>query len=291
MGLKGVDVASYQKSLTPSKMTTTDFIIVKFTQGVDYLNQYAAAQYGAARDAGKLLGAYHYAEGGNAVNEARYFIEKLGDRVGECILALDWEGVQNPTFGSGKDVTWCLTWLNEVYRLTGVRAFVYMSKSVCRRFKWARVAEYYPLWCAQYASNSRTDYQNSPWTDSYGWGAWSKDTIRQYSSRGNIAGYAANIDINMAYLTADEWRAMAKGSKTTTPKKTTFTCDDLPVLKRGSSGKAVMVVQSILGGLDIDGSYGPKTQNAVITFQSAHDLETDSVIGPDTWRELLLSIT
>ena len=138
-------------------------------------------------------------------------MRSLGSRVGECILALDWEGNQNSRFGSGQDVAWCKTFLDEVYRLTGVRALIYMSKSVCRRYNWSPVAQSYPLWCAQYKSNSTTGYQYSPWTDDKGFGAWDKDTIRQYSSHGRIAGYDSNIDIDLAYMSAEEWRAMAGG--------------------------------------------------------------------------------
>ena len=88
-GLDGADAASYQKDLKPALMTTTDFIITKFTQGVWYVNPYAEAQYAAAKAAGKLLGAYHYAEGGDAKKEAQYFVKRVGARIGECILCLD----------------------------------------------------------------------------------------------------------------------------------------------------------------------------------------------------------
>ena len=396
MGLNGVDVASYQSKLKPSAMTTTQFVIVKFTQGTWYVNPYAEAQYSAAKAAGKLLGAYHYAEGGSAKAEAQYFVKALGSRIGECILALDWEGMQNPTFGSGKDVTWCLTWLNEVYRLTGSRPLIYMSKSVCRKYDWSPVAKYYALWCAQYGSNGTTDYKNFPWTDSNGFGAWKSDTIRQYSSKGRITGYGANIDINKCYLTADQWRAMAKGASTKAPEapkqnpidvaisiadaevgyregannhtksyasvalykkagrwtQTPHRGDqiffggsghtgivtgvaggivntiegnkgdkvtrcsysksspsiigygrpkyeliggtipeseeyDMPQIQRGSKGKAVKILQIILGDLEVDGSFGPATQAATLAFQKKHGLTADGIVGPKTWRALL----
>ena len=211
--LNGVDIASYQSRISPAQLSTTDFVIVKFTQGTSYLNPHADRQYSTSKSAGKLLGAYHYAEGKDAKAEAQHFVRSLGSRVGECILALDWEGNQNRKFGSGQDVTWCKTFLDEVYRLTGVRAMIYMSKSVCRKYDWSPVAQNYPLWCAQYRSNSTTDYQFSPWTDDKGFGAWQADTIRQYSSHGRIAGYDANIDIDLAYMSADQWRAMAGGKR------------------------------------------------------------------------------
>ena len=209
--LNGVDIASYQSSINPAELTTTDFVIVKFTQGTTYLNPYADRQYSVAKAAEKLLGAYHYGTGKSATAEARYFVKCLGNRIGECILALDWEGNQNSVFGTGKDVAWCKEFLDEVYRLTGVRPLIYMSKSVCRKYNWSSVAANYPLWCAQYKSNSTTDYQSSPWTDNNGFGAWDKDTIRQYSSHGRIAGYDANIDLDLAYMSAEEWLAMAGG--------------------------------------------------------------------------------
>ena len=215
--LHGVDIASYQSTISPSKLSTTDFVIVKFTQGTSYLNPHADRQYSMAKAAGKLLGAYHYAEGKDAKAEAGYFVRSLGSRVGECILALDWEGNQNGKFGSGQDVTWCKAWLDEVHRLTGIRALIYMSKSVCRKYDWSSVAKDYPLWCAQYKTNSITDYQSSPWTDDKGFGAWQRDTIRQYSSYGRIAGYDANIDLDLAYLSADQWRAMASGKPQESP--------------------------------------------------------------------------
>mgnify|MGYP002514102512 CR=1 FL=1 len=444
--LNGIDIASYQSKIVPSKLTTTDFVIVKFTQGVSYLNPYANTQYSLSRKAGKLLGAYHYAEGRDAKAEASFFVSKLGDRVGECILALDWEGNQNSVFGTGKDVSWCLTWLDEVYRLTGVRAFIYMSKSVCRRWDWSRVSEHYPLWCAQYASNSPTDYHSNPWSDAKGFGAWDTDTIRQYSSHGRITGYSANIDIDLAYLTAEQWRNMAKGKKTKPPEQSPIDvlisiasaevgyhegpnnktkygdtmhalqpsnmdrnapwCDafvdwcilqtckrfgmgvetarkvlcgdfddytynsvalykkagrwsntprrgdqiffggsghtgivigvaggivntiegnksdevrkcsysksspsiigygrpryellggaviteedyDMPTIQRGDKGKAVKILQIILGDLAVDGSFGPATQAQLLSFQKKHALDPDGVVGPKTWRVLI----
>jgi GH25 family lysozyme M1 (1,4-beta-N-acetylmuramidase) len=215
--LHGVDIASYQSTINPAKLSTTDFVIVKITQGTTYVNPYSIKQYIEAKSAGKLLGAYHYAEGGDAKKEAQFFVDELGSRVGECILALDWEGNQNSRFGTGQDVTWCRAFLDEVHRLTGIRALIYMSKSVCRKYDWSSVAQNYPLWCAQYKTNSITDYQPSPWTDDKDFGAWGRDTIRQYSSHGRIAGYDANIDIDLAYLSADQWRAMASGKPQENP--------------------------------------------------------------------------
>ena len=212
--LNGCDVASYQAGIDFAKMTTTDFAIIKGTQGTWYVNPYADIQYSGAKAAGKLLGMYHYAEGKDPIAEAQYFIRKVGSRVGSCILALDWEGHDNSKFNSDAEVAWVLKFAMEVYRLTKVHIFLYMSKSVTRRRNWAEVAKDVRLWCAQYANQEHTDYKSNPWTDNGGFGAWKYDTIRQYSSKGRVTGYGKDLDINRAYMSRAEWLAAAAGKNT-----------------------------------------------------------------------------
>ena len=217
--LNGIDTASYQAGLDPRKVPM-DFNIVKATQGVAYINPDFTRMAKATVDAGKLIGIYHYAEGKDAKAEADFFLRTIPGYIGKAVLALDWEGMQNPTFGTGRDVTWCKAFCDRVYEKTGVRCFIYMSKSVCREHDWKAVAKDYPLWCAQYASMNRTGYQDRPWTDSSGFGAWKGPTIYQYSSRGALSGWWDNnswkyLDLDLAYLTADQWRAWAKAR----PKK------------------------------------------------------------------------
>ena len=65
------------------------------------------------------------------------------------------------------------------------------------------------------------------------------------------------------------------------PKKT------LPVLRKGSKGFYVSLVQTCLGGSTADGDFGPMTHQAVLQFQRDHRLDDDGVVGVYTWRELL----
>lgn len=213
MSINGCDLASYQWDIEPSRMTTTKFMIVKATQGTWYVNPYFEKQYSKAKAAGKLLGTYHYGEGGDPVKEAQYYVKVLGDKVGECILALDHEGKSNRIFGTSAEVGWCNKFAEEVYRLTGVHILIYMSKGVTRRWDWNVVASKCKLWCAQYPNNKLTNYQTDPWTDGGGFGKWKSDTIRQYSSHGRVRGYGKNLDIDLAYLSETEWATLAKGDK------------------------------------------------------------------------------
>ena len=59
----------------------------------------------------------------------------------------------------------------------------------------------------------------------------------------------------------------------------------LPVLKRGSHGRAVERVQRDLH-LPADGVYGRDTARAVRRFQRRHGLHADGIVGPGTWAVL-----
>ena len=210
MSLNGFDMASYQTGLEPAKVPC-DFVVVKATQGTTYLNPDFARAAKAVIAAGKLLGIYHYAAGGDPAKEAEFFISKISGYVGKALLALDWEGEQNPSFGKN-DVKWCKAFMDRIREMTGVVCFVYMSKSVCRAKDWTDVARTYPLWCAQYASNRETGYQGVPWTDNNGFGAWKGPAIYQYSSSGKLSGWQGRLDLNIAYFSVADWKAYAKGS-------------------------------------------------------------------------------
>ena len=55
MSLNGVDIANYQAGINIAAMTTTDFVIVKATQGTWYTSPSFVKQYSDAKAAGKLL--------------------------------------------------------------------------------------------------------------------------------------------------------------------------------------------------------------------------------------------
>lgn len=214
--LNGIDVASYQTGLNPA-VVPCDFVIVKSTQGTGYVNPDFKRMADATLAAGKLLGIYHYAAGDNPISEANFFLKIIAPYIGKAIFALDWEKDQNKQFGRS-DVSWCKTFLDHVKEKTGVKPFIYMSKGMgCRAHNWIAVAKTYPLWGAQYANMNPTGYRSNPWTDNGTWGAWSKAIIFQYSSRGKLDGWEKPLDLDLAYITADEWKSFATGKPVKDP--------------------------------------------------------------------------
>lgn len=84
------------------------------------------------------------------------------------------------------------------------------------------------------------------------------------------------------YDAVTEWDLgdMFEGVPPEIPARTEHT-----VLRRGSQGKEVVVLQTYLK-IEADGYFGPKTEAEVTQFQSARGLSPDGVVGAYTWAEL-----
>ena len=207
--MDGIDIASWQAGIDVESVDA-DFVIVKATQGTTYINPYFTEWADATLKCGKKLGIYHFAVTGDAVKQADYFVSVVGPYIGRAVLFLDWENndmTGDPTLLQGP--TWAKKFLDRVYSKTGVRPLIYMSKSVTRAYNWKSVAKKYGLWVAQYPNYETTGYQSDPWTDDYGFGAWSAPTLFQYASTGRIGGYADNLDLDLFYGTESDWDALA----------------------------------------------------------------------------------
>ncbi|OIM25607.1 1,4-beta-N-acetylmuramidase, partial [Oenococcus oeni] len=202
--MNGYDESSYQSGISNGSISGS-FVIVKATQGTDYVNPAEASEVASTVAAGKKLGLYSYAETGNAISEAEYFVSNIKSYLKDNpILILDWEGsalTQGPT--------WAKQWLDEVYNLTGIRPLIYMSKSVTSEYNWSSVAPNYGLWVAEYATTASTGYQSNPWTNNDDYGAWSTPTIFQYTDNGSLSGYGGALDLDLFYGDFEDWDRLA----------------------------------------------------------------------------------
>jgi len=66
---------------------------------------------------------------------------------------------------------------------------------------------------------------------------------------------------------------------------------ELATLAQGVAGADVRSVQGLLTARNdsaaIDGIFGPNTNANVRSFQAAHGLAVDAIVGPNTWPKLL----
>lgn len=205
--MNGIDISSYQAELNAG-IVPSDFVIIKATEGTNYINPTWEEQAGQVIQTNKLLGFYHFASVGNPIAEADFFISVVKDYIGKAVLVLDFEAGAINAWGNvgGRQ------FLNRVKEKTGINPMIYMSAEVTRQFNWNIISSTNPLWVAQYASMNPTGYQSEPWTDGKGYGAWSSAAIHQYSSAGSLANWNGNLDINLAYINANQWKQLAGGS-------------------------------------------------------------------------------
>lgn len=193
--LKMIDVYSG----SPRSFVTdpeSDIAMIKATQGTGYVNPWCNTDWQAAKNAGKLLGLYHYAGGGDAVREADYFIENIKNYVGQAVLALDWESNQNAAWGVNN---WCRRFVDRVHELTGVWPLIYVSQSAIGQV--ANCADTCGLWVARYAYNQPLswDYKGA----NFSVAPWKTFTIHQFTG--------TDMDRNMVNTDREGWLRLAKG--------------------------------------------------------------------------------
>ena len=277
--MNGIDISGHQQGIDLA-VVPCDFVIIKATQGTSFVNPDFKRQITQALSLNKLAGVYHYATAADINQQVEHFVETIMPYLGKVIIALDWEGQDNKKFD---DYKFCEDLLETIKNRTGKIPFLYMSKGVARQYKWER-GRYYPFWCAQYKKLAPRTYVNNPWTDDKGWGAWSGCAILQYSSRGRLSGYKENLDLDLCYLTADEWMYYASGEVNLTPDVIK------PIIKYGDKNDYVKAWQNYLNASGYpcgnpDGVFGDKTLRALCKYQQDHGMES-GYIGEQTWNTL-----
>lgn len=200
MTLNGIDISSYQSGIDLT-VVPCDFVIIKATQGTGYVNPDCDRAYQQAKRAGKLRGTYHYVGGGNAVAEADYYINNIKGYIKDGLLAIDWEAEQNSAWGNE---AYLEQLVRRVIERTSIKPLIYSMAS--RYAQVAAVAKKLDcgLWVAEYADMNPTGYQAHPWRE----GAYAC-AIRQYASTGRLNGWGGNLDLNIAYMTRDQWAKYA----------------------------------------------------------------------------------
>ena len=216
MTLNGIDISNWQRGIDLSKVPC-DFVIAKATEGIGYVDKSCDGFIQQALKLGKKIGFYHFARPRNdAVREAQYFYNNTKNYFGEAIPILDWEAENK------HNVAWAKRWLDEVYRLSGVKPVIYMSESVVNSYDWSSVANAdYGLWVAKYRDNN-PDYNynmaNAGTRPRVKW--WKFYCMWQWTSSGRLNGYNGNLDCNVFYGDEKTWDAYV-GKSTSTVKPQT----------------------------------------------------------------------
>lgn len=194
MAMQGYDVSNWQSGYsTDWLISTSDFLIMKATEGLDFTDGYCDGWVQACRNAGHPWGFYHFARNNDAIAEADYFVDSTVNYFGEGIPVLDWE--------DGQSVAWVNAFVERVHARTGVWPWIYANPW---RFQLGGVNENCGRWVASYPGGTPSP-DACPAADGIPVCCW------QYTS--------TPLDKNYFYGDIETWRSYATGEGADMPTK------------------------------------------------------------------------
>ena len=199
----GIDVSSYQGDIDWDAVRSdgVEFAILRIgvrgygEEGNIKLDDKFFRNYEGARKAGLDIGVYFYSQAINveeAVEEAKFVLEQLGDRKLEYPIVFDWEPVDassTDTPPRTEDVmpgtlTLCAVAFCETIRDAGYEAMIYTNKKMAYiKYDMRKFADY-PVWLALYNTDLTYYYDFDMWQ--YGFG--------------KIDGIEGDVDLDIAMI-------------------------------------------------------------------------------------------
>ena len=195
--LNFLDTSNWQGGYNPA-LTGADAVIIKATEGPNFVDLYCDLIIQQAIASGMPWGFYHFAGDGDAISEAAFFVENCRNYFGHGIPVLDWEGNQS--------VDWVNEFVAEVYSSTHVWPWIYANPW---RFNQGGANPNCARWVASYP-----DVASPTWSQAQGWDCPAADgnvVAWQFCSDGAVNGIVGNVDLDLFYGTKEQWQAYAVG--------------------------------------------------------------------------------
>ncbi|MDU7149893.1 MAG: LysM peptidoglycan-binding domain-containing protein [Clostridium sp.] len=183
---KGIDISSWQGEVNFNQVSNSgvQVVYIKATEGDYYLNPRADEYYSGARSNNMLIGFYHFFRPRvDAKTQANYFSSYVKGKSFNCRLALDIE--LSDGYGAADISNMCVTFLEEVKRLTGKDVVVYTYTNFART-SLTSILSKYPLWIANYDVTTPGD--NPIWNSWVGF---------QYSESGTVPGISGYCPLDV----------------------------------------------------------------------------------------------
>ncbi len=188
----GIDVSHHQGQIdwAQVKSAGVEFVMVRLgyrglSEGNLYTDDYALENLRGAREAGLLVGAYFYSQAvcvEEALEEAQYALQILGDFKLDLPLAYDWEQEKRTENVDVQTVTDCAMVFCEVVKNAGYGTMVYFNTYQARELMDLNRLTDYPWWLAMYSTDSQFPCRFDVW---------------QYTCEGVVPGISGNVDVNV----------------------------------------------------------------------------------------------
>jgi GH25 family lysozyme M1 (1,4-beta-N-acetylmuramidase) len=193
--LDGVDTSHYQDGridLRAARAEGVQWWYLKATEGTGYVDPTYTKRLRQARQAGLPVGAYHFArpDRGDAVDEARHFLDTVDIRDGDMLPMLDLESSEGLT--RAELTLWAGTWVRAVSRqlagrgLTG-RPIIYTPFNLDKGFGCY-------CWVARYSDDFRAPVVPQPWQRAVIW----QHSNGRYGPVKRVPGFGP-VDVNAVH--------------------------------------------------------------------------------------------
>lgn len=203
--LKGIDISNWQGKANINlpdviKKNKLDFVIVKATEGMYYVDGYCNRFIDQALASGvNLIGFYHFADPRNdPVSEADYFMKHTAGYFGRYIPVLDLET------RAANAAAWSYKFISRVIEKKGVRPWLYSYLSYLNTYDFRSVKSLdVGFWLAEYKSSANiTSWPSVTYTQpKYDLPV----CCYQFSSKGRLSGYDSNLDLDYFYGDRAAW--------------------------------------------------------------------------------------
>ena len=203
--IRGIDVSHYQGSIDWKSLKQAEigddpvsFVIIKATEGTDFLDENFYRNQREAREEGFICGAYHFfLPSEPAEAQARYFLRNVHLAKGDMPPVLDIEHKGELTSHQIKRAA--LTWLRIVEHHYDVKPIIYTNYNFKMKYLSDSVFDEYPYWIAHYYVDT-LKYE----------GAWK---LWQYTDNGRLDGIKGTVDFDLYNGSMYDLQQMLIGSR------------------------------------------------------------------------------
>ncbi|EPY2294030.1 GH25 family lysozyme [Clostridium sporogenes] len=254
---KGIDISMHNGTVNFSavKSSGCNIVIIKATEGVDYVDPYLNTHYNGAKAQGMNIGFYHFmSEKTDPSQQAVDFWDSIKGKQFNIIPVLDIE--TNNMGRSAKQISdRCIQFLTKFKSISGMDCIIYTGGYFGRDNLDSRVKKY-KGWIAHYGVNTPMETGFSV-------------VGHQYTEDGRINGISTRVDMN----NFTDGIFIGKAIK---PVET----------KEMKIQKMLVTIGYPIGSSGIDGIIGNGTITAIKAFQKDCNLAADGIVGANTWDRL-----
>lgn len=207
--MNGIDVSQWQGYIDFSQVRRAgiELVYIKASEGTDFVDPFFHRNYANAKNAGLMVGFYHYLTARNveeARQEAYHFVSVTEGLVNDGKMVMDIEDIGGLSREEVNAIA--RTFLESVEEFSGRSAAIYADDDTAAEILTADLTVY-PLWLAQY--DAEEPMLEGAWET---WAGW------QYTDMGRVAGIQGNVDRDIftdAMLEEETGRVQKLGERPT----------------------------------------------------------------------------